>query len=114
MDSHIFADPDPGSQNLADPTDPVRILSTVFNLPPFCWILLLIPCIRIWIKLIEKERTEERKLNQAKRRKERRVRRRRSIEVNRKMNRIPVPTLITLIRYFLYSVKIENTNISVT
>jgi len=22
MDPHIFADPDPGSQNLADPTDP--------------------------------------------------------------------------------------------
>ena len=22
MDTHIFADPDPGSQNLADPTDP--------------------------------------------------------------------------------------------
>ena len=22
MDLHIFADPDPGSQNLADPTDP--------------------------------------------------------------------------------------------
>ena len=22
VDSHIFADPDPGSQNLADPTDP--------------------------------------------------------------------------------------------
>ena len=22
MDTHIFADPDPGSQNLEDPTDP--------------------------------------------------------------------------------------------
>ena len=33
MDPHIFADPDPGRQNLADPTDPDTILSTGGNLP---------------------------------------------------------------------------------
>ena len=30
VDQHIFTDPDTGSQNLVDPTDPTRILSTAF------------------------------------------------------------------------------------